>query len=153
MRIINIIGVLLGLLLSAVTIVNATEPPKGFRTFKWGVPPSSALKKLSGPTADGVTIYVPASGKTLQPLFEVQVSEEAYSFSNGKFYSGSAWLDGQGNFEKMKAALIKAYGQPSFVNEGLSLWNWKWPGSQIEVHLSYQKKFSRTTVTFVNNSM
>ena len=153
MRFINAIGVLLGLLLFAAIGVSAAEPPSGFRTFKWGAPPSSALKKFSAPTADGVTIYVPASGKTIPPLFEVQVSEEAYLFSKGKFYSGSAWLNGQGKFNKVKAALIKAYGQPSFVNERISLWKWRWSGSQIEVHLSYQEKFSRTTVTFVNNSI
>ena len=140
-----------GLLIFPIA-AGPAEPPKGFRSIKWGSSPSGGLKKMGGPT-DGVTMYVPASSKSLPPLFELPVAEEAYSFSEGKFYSGSAWLDGQENFHKMKAALTKAYGQPSFVNERLNLWKWKWPGSQIEVHLSHQTKFSRTTVTFVNNGI
>jgi hypothetical protein len=154
MRFINSVAVLvLGFLLIVPTVSLAAEPPTGFRDLKWGSSPSASLKKFSGPTSDGITMYVPASGKTPPPLFGTPVAEEAYSFSRGKFYSGSAWFDGQANFEKLKTALVKAYGQPSFANEKMNLWKWKWPRSQIEVHLSYQEKFSRTTVTFVNNAI
>lgn len=131
----------------------ASEPPSGFRTTKWGAHPASGLKKLTGPTSDGTSIYVPSSGKKPQPLFDIPVAEEAYSYTRGKFYSGSAWLDGQANLEKIKVALSKAYGPPSFANEQSYLWKWKWPAKQIEVHLYYQSKFSRTTVTFLNNGI
>ena len=109
-----------------------------------------SLKKYSGPTFDGITGYVQVTGKTPSPLFETPVVEELYSFANGKFYSGDAFLDGRDNFAKVKAALYQAYGQPSFVNEKLGIWKWKWQGTKIEVHLSYQTKFSRTWVTFQN---
>jgi hypothetical protein len=145
--------VILGLLLLGAISANAAEPPKGFRSLKWGVAPPSGMKRMAGPTSDGTTMYVPASGKSLSPLFGIPVAEEAYSFSRGRFYSGSAWLDGRENFEKMKAALTKAYGNPSFVNERLYLWKWKWPGSRIEVHLYFQTKFTRTTVTFLNDAI
>lgn len=152
MRFNNVAVLFLVLLLATPAISGAAEPPTGFRNFNWGSSPSASLKKISGPS-DGITIYVPASGKALAPLFEVPVAEEAYSFSKGKFYSGSAWFDGHGNFEKVKAALVKAYGQPAFINDKLALWKWKWPGKQIEVDLSYQANFARTTVTFVNNAI
>jgi hypothetical protein len=143
---------ILWFLLFASAVSSAAEPPKGFRNFKWGSAPNASLKKSSDPTSD-ISMYVPASGKTPLPLFDVPVAEEAYSFSKGKFFSGDAWFNGQENFEKVKAALFKAYGQPSFANEEMNLWKWKWAGKQIEVHLSYQAKFSRTTVTFVNNAI
>ena len=125
-------------------------PPGNFRGLKWGSSPNASLKKYSGPTFDGITGYVQVTGKTPSPLFETPVVEELYSFANGKFYSGDAFFDGRDNFAKVKAALYQAYGQPSFVNEKLGIWKWKWQGTKIEVHLSYQAKFSRTWVTFQN---
>ncbi len=144
---------ILCVLIGGVSILDAAGPPKGFRSLKWGAAPVATLKKVTGPTSDGTTMYVPASGKVLPSLFSLPVAEEAYSFTKGKFFSGSAWLDGRATFEKMKAALMKEYGQPSFSNERLYLWKWKWPRSRIEVHLSFQPKFARTTVTFLNDDI
>ena len=132
--------------------VGAVPPPKAFRTLTWGSPPGEGLKRFASPTAS-VTMYVPKAGKALAYLFGVPVAEEAYSFSSGRFYSGSAWLDGRDNLVRMRAALTKEFGRPTFANEGLQLWKWKWPGSQVEVHLSYQSRFARTTVTFLNNAI
>ncbi len=130
---------------------EAGEPPAGFRTFKWGSHPRSGLKKITD-TGDGLTMYIPTAAAKL-PLFDLPIAEEDYSFSKGKFYSGDAYLDGEANLQKMKAALTKAFGTPSFVNESLRVWKWKWPKSSVEVHLSYQVKFARTTVTFVNSAI
>jgi len=146
------IAFLLSLLSVSVSAARA-EPPNGFRNTKWGAPPAGGLKKLMGPTSDGTSMYVPSPGKKLQPFFDIPVAEEAYSYTRGKFYSGSVWLDGQANLAKMKAALSKEYGPPSFVNEQSYLWKWKWPSKKIEVHLYYQSKFSRTTVTYLNNGI
>jgi hypothetical protein len=93
---------------------NNSAPPTGFRNFNWGSSPSASLKLYSGPTDDGTTVYVPTSGKSQGPLFDLPVAEDVYSFSNGKFFSGSAFIDGQGNFEKVKTALYKLYGKPTF---------------------------------------
>jgi len=147
------IALLIGCLTSAVVSAAAPEPPKGFRTTKWGAPPASGLKKLLGPTSDGTSMYVPPTGKKPQPLFDIPVASEGYSYTHGKFYSGSAWVDGQHNLEKMKAALSKEYGPPTFSNERMYLWKWKWPSKQIEVHLYYEQRFARTTVTFLNNAI
>ncbi|MCI0626496.1 MAG: hypothetical protein L0387_33420 [Acidobacteria bacterium] len=114
-------------------LAQPANPPDGFRSFRWGTSPGPGLRKMAGPT-DGVVLYVPAGGKTPPPLFELPVAEEAYSFSNGRFYSGSAWLDGENNFKKMKVALTRKFDQPSFSNERLNLWKWRWPRSGVEVH-------------------
>jgi hypothetical protein len=84
------------------------------------------------------------------PLFGVAVAEEGYFFSNGRLYSAMAWLDGEENFIRIKAALTKAFGRPTFANEQGRLWKWKWSGSPIEVHLYFR---GRTTVTFVNHGI
>lgn len=130
----------------------ASEAPKGFRNFKWGDHPSTGIKEFSGPT-EGVTMYVPSKGKKLAPLYGVPVAEEAYYFLKTGFYSGDAWLDGQKNFNKMKAALTKAFGQPAVSNDRIKMYKWKWPNNKIEIHLNYQPKFSRTIVTFINNGI
>jgi hypothetical protein len=139
------------LLLIVASASSAADAPKSFRGIKWSSSPGGGLIILSGPT-DGVTIYAPTS-KKLPPFFDLPVTEEAYMYSRGRFYSGSVWLDGQDLFEKMKAELTKAYGQPSFKSEQMYLWKWKWSRTKIEVHLSYQPKYSRTSVTFVNNGI
>lgn len=147
----SLIALLVALLTSS--LASATEAPKGFRAWTWGSSSTSGLKKLSGPTSDGTSLYIPAKGKKPAPLLEVAVAEEAYSFTHGKFYSGSAWLDGRENFNRMKVALIKLFGQPSFSNDRQDIYSWKWPGTKIEVSLYYQAKFSRTTVTYLNDSI
>src|SRR5258706_7903590 len=149
---VTIIHVIFGLLLVGAMGAYAAEAPNGFRSLQWGAAPSGGMRPV-GPTKDELSIYVPASGASLPPLFGIPVAEESYSFSKGKFYSGSAWLDGQENFEKMKASLTKAYGTPSFVNEKLYLWKWKWPGNRIEIDLLFQPKDTRKTVTFLNDAI
>ncbi len=138
--------------LHSAQVAHAAAPPTGFRNFKWGAAPSGKLKKLVD-HPDGTTLYVPAAGKQPAPLYGLPVAEEAFMFSNGKFFSGSAWLKGKDTFDKMKATLEKEFGKPAFANESINLWKWKWAGSQVEVHLSYQSQFAKTTVTFVNNGI
>lgn len=154
MRITKTIAIAFFVSLCGVSVAaSAAEPPKGFRNTNWGAPPASGLKKLMGPTADGTSMYVPSPGTKLLPFFDIPVAEEAYSYTRGKFFSGSVWLDGQANLEKVKAVLSKEYGPPSFANEQSYLWKWKWPSKKIEVHVYYQSKFSRTTVTYLNNEI
>jgi len=138
------------LLPSFHTHAEQNTPPKGFRNYVWGDAPSKDLKQFSGPT-DGVTMFVPAASKKSDPLFEIPVAEEALYFSNGKFYQGDVWLDGKGNFDKMIVSLTKQYGPPSVASPAISQWKWKWPSSPVEVHVHYQEKFARTTVSFVNS--
>ena len=80
-------------------------------------------------------MYVPPDGTKPEPLFDVPVAEEAFTFSQGRFYSGSAWLDGKDNFDKMRAELTRRFGEPAFANPRISLWKWKWQDGPIEVSL------------------
>jgi hypothetical protein len=130
----------------------ASKPPTGFRNFKWGSPPRGDIKKM-GDYDDGLAMYVPTGAKKLDPLFDLPVAEEDYSFSHGKFYSGDAYFDGESKLQMMKAALMKEFGTPSFANESLRVWKWKWPNSAVEIDLSYQANFARTTVTFENSAI
>jgi hypothetical protein len=139
-------------LLLASAAAGLGEAPTGFRNFKWGNPPRGAIKKFSGPTDEGLTVYIPLSKKP-EPLFDIPVAEEEYSFVHGRFYQSDAYFDGEPNLYKMKAALIRAFGNPSFTNESLKIWKWKWPNKQIEIQLYFQAKFARSTVTFSNSAI
>jgi hypothetical protein len=140
------------LLFVTVAVAATGEPPTGFRKFKWGTPPRSNLKKFSGPTDEGLTMYVPVSKKP-EPLFDIPVAEEDYSFVHGKFYQADAYIDGEPNLLKMKNALVQTFGNPSFTNDNLKIWKWKWPKKSIEIDLHYQAKFSRSTVTYSNSAI
>lgn len=131
----------------------AGDPPKGFRAILWGNKAPQSLTKIAGPTSDGTSMYAPAKGAKLLPLLDLPVAEEAYSFTHGKFYSGTAWLDSRENFDKIKQLLFKSYGKPEFSNESKELYKWKWAGTKVELHLYYEKRFSRTTVTYTNGAI
>lgn len=150
-RRILIAAVLFGL---APTYISAIgSPPTGFRSYKWGAAPRAELKKLMGPTDEGLTMYTPRASKKTEPLFDLPVAEEDYAFVHGKFYQGEAYLDGETNFQKMKAALTAQFGEPTFANENLRVYRWKWPRQKIEVTLSFQASFARTTVAFASSAI
>jgi hypothetical protein len=130
---------------------DAGEPPKGFRDLLLGARPNGALKKKAG-RPDQVEIYVPRS-KKLQPLFELPVTEEAYLFTQGRFYSGIARIAGRANFHNIATALTGALGEPSYPSERPDVLKWTWPRSSIEVELSYDRNSSKSTVTFVNTAI
>jgi hypothetical protein len=96
-------------------------------------------------------MYAPRSKKKPPSLFDVPVTKEAYLLTNGKFYSGNAWVAGRHNFRKIASALTLAYGQPSYAGERPNVLKWTWPSSLIEIELSYDLKSSRSTVTYLNS--
>ena len=114
-------------------------PPAEFRGFKWGIAPTKSMQKVG----DGVWKN---PKKDLNPYFEVPVAEEGYLFLDGKLYAGQLYFDGIDNFTKVKGALTKQFGNPDFANEALQLFKWKWQNPEVEVRLSYQSNFQRTTV-------
>jgi hypothetical protein len=138
--------------LTTASIAAIGEPPTGFRNLKWGARPQAGLKKQMGPTDDGLTMYVPLSKKP-EPLFGVPVREEDYSFVHGKFYQGDAYLDGDSNRQQMKTALTQTFGSPSFTNEQLKIWKWKWPKRSIEISFYYEAKSAGATVTFSDSAI
>jgi hypothetical protein len=142
---------ILAIVFSANLSAGAFEPPNGFLGMRWGEPPAQSIK-IIGPSGEGTAMYAPNSVKPTQFL-GLQVKEEAYFYNNGRFYSGSVWLEGQENFARMKAALFKKYGYPTFANDKLFLWKWQWPEKKIEVQLNYQAKTARATVSYTNNGI
>jgi hypothetical protein len=98
-------------------------------------------------------MYKPLQGNKLAPLYDVPVADEMYYFSKGGFYGADAWLDGQGNFDKMKTALIKAFGQPRGSNDSKKIYKWEWPNENVWIKMYYQPRFSRTAVNFTNDGI
>lgn len=137
------------LFFSAMAADAATDAPNGFRDLAWGTPPAKNLKKLTTPAVD-IAVYRPSPDRPRAPLFEAPVADEAYSFSEGKFFSASAWLDGKENFEKVKVALTRTYGPPAAANQNKHRWWWRWPERHVEIRLAYDIHFARATVTYVN---
>ena len=152
-RNLRLVAVGISLFSAGLAIAATEQPPTGFRNYKWGTTRHSGLKRIMEPTDEGLTMYVPATPKKPDPMFDIPVIEEDYSFVHGKFYSGDVYLDGEANLQKMKAALIKNFGNPTFTNDNLKVWKWKWPKQQIEIQLYFQAKFARTTVTFSNSAI
>jgi hypothetical protein len=153
MRIDRIVAITIVLQLLGSGVAKAADAPTGYRDVRWATSPGKALKKEPAPYAGDVALYRPRPDKTLAPLYEVPVAEEVYSFLKGRFFSASAWLDGKDNFEKIKIALQATYGQPTVTDEHKNLRIWQWPDSPVEVRLSYNEKFARATVTYVNTRL
>lgn len=161
MRVNSTIVAILVFLSLGPAVAAPAEAPKGFRQLTWGASPNKHLMEAPGPAARGITLYRPRAGKKPLPrLYNVPVAEEVYSFSKGKFFSASAWLDGKDNFEKILAALIEKYGQPSEAinnydrdfqpQKRKNLRIWKWPDSPVEIRLGHDEVYFRTTVTYLN---
>jgi hypothetical protein len=140
-----------------------TVPPQGFRGLTWGAAPDQRLQAQPVTDSNGVTVYLPRAGKRPKPLLGIPVAEEAFSFSGGKFFSGSAWVDGKGNYTRARKAIEKKYGAPAhkaghydrdkLADENKSLAVWTWRDSPVEVRLAFNEQFARTTVTFLNRDM
>jgi hypothetical protein len=127
----------------------STQPPTGYRGFLWGDPPSIRLKKLNE-SSDGSARYTIEQGARSGPLFGVQVTEELFLFSKGRFCGAMTFLDGKNNADVMRAELTQRFGPPSFQNPGMNLLRWQWEDGPIEVYWMYQEEHGRTTVSFAN---
>ncbi len=126
------LGVLLAVS-SGIVLAASGQPPKGFGEKKWGVTSTAGLKKIMGPTSDGTSLY--ASTKSPKALHGIPIREESYSFTKGKFYSGSAYLSSSADLMAMKVALTKAHGAADFSNDHKKIWRWKWPKESVEIVL------------------
>jgi hypothetical protein len=147
------------------------NPPQGFRDFAWGVAPDQRLRPEPVTNMGGVAVYLLPPDKSHGKLFGtpggifggVPVADEAYSFANGKFASGSAWVDGEDNYERVRKSLEKRYGAPfgkakhydrdRIADEKRSLTVWRWADSPVEIRLVYIKQHSRTAITFLNRDL
>ena len=131
----------------------SAKPPTGYRNFEWGSPPRAGFRMVMEPTDEGVAFYTVLASKTPESLFDLPVAEEAYTFVYGKFCAGNAFLEGETNFQKMKSTLVNKFGNPTFANENLRTYTWRWPQERIEVSLNIEAKSARSTVTFSNTAL
>ncbi len=142
--------------------------PQGFGELSWGESPGNELQNQTVAITGDLSVCRPASSTRQRQLLGVPVAEEAYTFYKGQFYSGSAWLDGDENFNRIKAALTRRYGEPAKQVAGYDrrsttsepqrsaykdMWVWQWPDSAAEVRLSFHAIHRRATVTYINEAI
>ena len=139
-------GLLLALALSGAFAADGMAPAD-FRGLNWGAAPTKSLKRVSGPTGSEKLSVWTTQTQNLPPYSGVPVAEESYLFENNKLYSGQLYFDGADNLAKLKGALATQFGKPDFANNSLQVFRWKWATSRVEVTLTYQSKFQRTTVS------
>lgn len=142
---------------------SASEAPAGLREWTWGTAPDAGLQANPVTDAKGITVYLPREDNRATRFMGVPVAEESYTFADGKFFSGNLWIDGADNHTHVLKQLQKRYGAPArtaghydrdtLADEKKSLAIWQWTSSPVEVRLSYNEQFARTTVTFLNREM
>lgn len=122
------------------------SPPTGFRSMAWGDVPSPGMRQVASSASDGANSYAP---ETVEPFLGLPVIEEILLFSQGRFCSGTIWIDGQGHFETLEATFSEMYGPPTFRNPEINLLKWTWPrpGREIELYCGPREE-DRTSVTY-----
>ena len=133
---------------STWALAASGDAPTGFRGLDWGARPTKALKKDRDPTNDSKVSVWTLRRKPPAPYLGVPVANEAYLFENGKLCGGQLGLEGTGNFEKIKAALIEEIGEPDFKNENLGIFRWRWRTEYIDLSLAYRKWDEISLVNF-----
>ena len=127
-----------------------SRQPDGYRSMKWGDPPSAGMRLFSENSTDNLTLY---KSEEYPAFLGLPIAEEMYGFTNGKLYQGQVWLDGVERSHEARVRISALYGPPSFANEYKHLWKWKWQDSQVEIHLWYQPEFDRASVLFINDAI
>jgi len=104
------------------------------------------MQKVGGPHGPEKLSVWKNPNKDLKPYFELPVAEEGYLFEDGRMFGGELFIDGAGNFLKLKDALIRQFGNPDFANESIRLFKWKWQKPEVEIQIFFNDKFRRATV-------
>jgi tetratricopeptide (TPR) repeat protein len=148
---------------SRIDSLNQTrrDPPDSFRGIKWNsaLPTIRQLRETamkscaaiveqknivdSAPcsrmhiSTDNMEVF--AQRQNVPPIFDVPVSEQAFTWSEGKFWMGEVYIYDytESDLAKLNAALINQYGQPTFKNEQVHLTKWTWPNEKLAIILSF----------------
>jgi hypothetical protein len=122
------------------------SPPTGFRSMVWGEVPSPRMRKLANLASDECELYAP---EAVASFLGLPVVEETLLFSQGRFCSGTIWVDGPNHFETLEATLSKMYGPPTFKNPEINLMKWTWRKFDREIELYCEPRVAaRTSVTY-----
>ncbi len=100
-------------------------PPNGFRHVKWGEQLRVQLSRnIPAPRVMESPCVCRLRGKHCCRFLTFQLQKNSIHSRTADFLAETGGLfDGRANFEKIKVALFKTYGQPSFTNEKIDLWN------------------------------
>lgn len=135
------------------------DPPDSFRGIKWNstLPSVRRLRETvmrscaaiieqksiidSAPcshmhiSTDNMEVF--AQRQNVPPIFDVPVSEQVLTWSEGKFWMGEVYIYdyAESDLAKLNAALINQYGQPTFKNELVHITKWTWPDEKLELTL------------------
>lgn len=99
------------------------EAPSGFGGIAWGTP----LSRLTGMTVaddSGQVKYYRRAGDPPN-LGGAALKRLSYGFYKEKFYSALIEFEGRGNFEKIKAHLLKTHGEAARVGGEGTNYMWR----------------------------
>lgn len=138
--------------------LSTAAPPDSFRGMKWNskLPPTSRLLRtaMKGCTSitvqEGFNATAPCSRvhidtddielfdqrENVPPFYGVTVSEQMFTWSYKKLWSGQIILKNESDLSKLRQRLIAQYGQPTFENPSLRITKWKW--GSLDQKLSMQ---------------
>jgi hypothetical protein len=126
-----------------------SAPPTGAPGRRWGSAPGHDLKQYGSATDDGLTMFVPKQAPP--PLEGVPVKQQDLQYDHKRLYAVDYYIEGDAGRDMVRGALIKKYGTPIAYNENTKYYKWSWPLRRIEIVMSYETQFKRTTVTFGQN--
>lgn len=139
--------------------LSPATPPDSFRGIKWDskLPSIARLRKTAmkgcASVREQTTIQttLPCSHmhidtddidlfdqhENIPPLFDVAVSEQMFTWSYRKFWSGQIFLQNESDISKLRQHLISSYGPPTFENNSLRVTKWKWatPTRKVSIQL------------------
>lgn len=114
-----------------------SRPPTGAHGLRWGAAVPKGWKQVSTTTKDGLSTF---SNPEPAPSWEgIEVRGEALQFEHGKLYSGLLFFSGEPTLERLRTALVRIYGKPTFVNAAMPLYKWHWPTAKTTIILSFSK--------------
>ena len=138
--------------LQSTVEIPISPAPTNFAGKRWRSRPTPDLKVFMPTTQDGLSLFVPRHKP--KPFEGLPVSEEDFQFDHQKLYGGDIYIDGGEKNEKLaKDTIVRIYGPPTFVNEDLHIYRWKWLKERVEVALSYQEKHGRTTLAYSEGNL
>jgi hypothetical protein len=75
--------------------------------------------------------------ENVPPFLDVTVSEQMFTWSHQKFWSGEFFLQNKSDLSKLKRQLVSRYGSPTFENNSLPVTKWRWstPNRNLSIQL------------------
>lgn len=124
-------------LVPVMALEPTAAPPSGVRGLRWGSSVPKGWKQVSTTTRDGISTF--SNPNPAAPWEGIEIRSEALQFEYGKLYSGLLFFTGESTLERLRTALVRLYGKPTFSNPAMPLYKWHWPRAKITIMLSFTK--------------